>query len=109
MVNDNTEASSTRSSVVLTRHVPDMTRLLLCVRAGGRCEFDGHNAYPIAFEPSQLVTGIVVDPLAPDSLVSDVEAVVSRHGYRIPVEKSTLHRVEYLEQMLIRERLNRGL
>jgi hypothetical protein len=41
----NTEPSSTQSAVVLTRHVPEPTRLLLCVRAGGRCEFDGHNAY----------------------------------------------------------------
>lgn len=32
-------------SPVVTRHVPDLTRLLLCVRAGGRCEFDGHNEY----------------------------------------------------------------
>lgn len=45
MSNEHTEPSSTQSSVVLTRHVPDMTRLLLCVRAGGRCEFDGHNIY----------------------------------------------------------------
>ena len=30
---------------VRTRSIPDMTRLLLFVRAGGRCEFDGHNKY----------------------------------------------------------------
>jgi hypothetical protein len=33
------------SAVVLVRKIPEATRLLLCVRAGGRCEFDGHNAY----------------------------------------------------------------
>lgn len=45
MSNQNREPSSTLSQIVLTRHVPEATRLLLCVRAGGRCEFDGHNAY----------------------------------------------------------------
>jgi hypothetical protein len=43
------------SPVVLLRQVPDLTRLLLCVRAGGRCEFDGHNIYlfehPITLHP----------------------------------------------------------
>jgi hypothetical protein len=33
------------SAVVLVRRIREATRLLLCVRAGGRCEFDGHNAY----------------------------------------------------------------
>ena len=33
------------SPVVLVRTIPKFTPLLLCVRAGGRCEFDGHNAY----------------------------------------------------------------
>lgn len=28
-----------------TRSIPNITRLLLFVRAGGRCEFDGHNKY----------------------------------------------------------------
>lgn len=30
---------------VPTRSIPNLTRLLLFVRAGGRCEFDGHNKY----------------------------------------------------------------
>lgn len=33
------------SPVDLARGIPELTRLLLCVRAGGRCEFDGHNEY----------------------------------------------------------------
>src|SRR5260221_974185 len=31
--------------VVQVRGVKSMTQLLLCVRAGGRCEFDGCNKY----------------------------------------------------------------
>jgi len=33
------------SPVVIARHIPEKTRLLLWVRAGGRCEFDGCNDY----------------------------------------------------------------
>lgn len=39
------DANNSASAVVLVRKIPEPTRLLLCVRAGGRCEFDGHNAY----------------------------------------------------------------
>jgi hypothetical protein len=36
---------SKESPVKSVRKIPEMTRLLLFVRAGGRCEFDGHNKY----------------------------------------------------------------
>ena len=39
------DANDSASAVVLVRKIPEPTRLLLCVRAGGRCEFDGHNDY----------------------------------------------------------------
>ena len=34
-----------QSPVKRVRKIPDLTRLILFVRAGGRCEFDGHNKY----------------------------------------------------------------
>ena len=37
--------ANSASAVILVRKIPEPTRLLLCVRAGGRCEFDGHNDY----------------------------------------------------------------
>jgi len=37
--------ANSASTVVLVRKIPELTRTLLCVRAGGRCEFDGHNNY----------------------------------------------------------------
>lgn len=44
----------TLSPVVAARDIPDRVRLLLCVHAGGRCEFDGCNAY--LFEDSLTLT-----------------------------------------------------
>jgi hypothetical protein len=38
-------AVSKQSPIRRTRKIPDLTRLMLFVRAGGRCEFDGHNKY----------------------------------------------------------------
>jgi len=64
--------------------------------------------YPIRTEPSQLITQILVEPLAEDSLFEQVKEIVASSGQRIPVSRSSLHRVEYLEQMLIRERLRNG-
>lgn len=39
------KASTSPVKRVSTRDIGDTTRLLLCVRAGGRCEFDGCNKY----------------------------------------------------------------
>jgi hypothetical protein len=36
---------STKSPVKRIRKIPELSRLILFVRAGGRCEFDGHNKY----------------------------------------------------------------
>lgn len=36
---------ATPSPVHPVRKIPELQRLLLTVRAGGRCEFDGHNKY----------------------------------------------------------------
>ena len=36
---------SNKSPVQRLRRIPDITRLTLFVRAGGRCEFNGHNRY----------------------------------------------------------------
>ena len=44
----------TISPVVAARDIPNRVRLLLCVQAGGRCEFDGCNAY--LFEDSLTLT-----------------------------------------------------
>ena len=35
----------TQSPIRRVRKIPDLTRLILFVRAGGRCEFNGHNQY----------------------------------------------------------------
>ncbi len=64
--------------------------------------------YPVTINPRQLITGIVVDPLGDSVLFDRVRAIVADAGIDIPVEQSTIHRVEYLEQMLIRERLSGG-
>ncbi len=42
------------SPVVAARDIPHRVRLLLCVHAGGRCEFDGCNTY--LFEDSLTLT-----------------------------------------------------
>ncbi len=44
------------STVVAARDIPNRVRLLLCVNAGGRCEFDGCNAY--LFEDSLTLTAV---------------------------------------------------
>lgn len=41
----NTVASASQSPVAVARRVPDLTRLLLFVRAGGQCEFDDCKTY----------------------------------------------------------------
>ncbi len=38
-------ATDLTSPIRLVRSIPPFTRLLLSVRAGGRCEFEGHNKY----------------------------------------------------------------
>lgn len=44
--------------VVVSRSIKDLTRLLLFVRAGGRCEFDGCNDYllqhPLTLTPGNF-------------------------------------------------------
>ena len=44
MKNKSTRASDA-SPVYLTRQIPTLTRLIIMVQAGGRCEFDGCNEY----------------------------------------------------------------
>jgi hypothetical protein len=52
-------AAATASPVIhVRRGIRDLTRLLLFVRAGGRCEFDGHNYYllehPLTLTPGNF-------------------------------------------------------
>jgi hypothetical protein len=52
-------AAATASPVIhVRRGIKDLTRLLLFVRAGGRCEFDGHNHYllehPLTLTPGNF-------------------------------------------------------
>lgn len=42
--------SASPSAVVQVRNVPKLVQLTLFVRAGGRCEFDGHNKYLLEHE-----------------------------------------------------------
>jgi hypothetical protein len=53
----NSTAAVTSPVVRVTRGIKEFTRLLLVVRAGGRCEFDDHNEY-LLHHPLTLTPGI---------------------------------------------------
>jgi len=53
-----TEAAAVSPVIRVSRGIRDLTRLLLVVRAGGRCEFDDHNEYllqhPLTLTPGNF-------------------------------------------------------